>query len=286
MKKETTIKELNLLNDVAFKTILCHKESREMVVDVIHALTGIEKKLLWNATYIGGEEILKKNLKYKKQITDMVIRISDEHQIIIEMNQFKNEKNIFEKNTSYAYSKILGGTKKGSEKYPSILLINIDNFNKFKTKKPIDIFYHLDEEGNKENELYKSIHLILENVGNSGYNVDKEIEKFAKLLKQKTTIKELEHEFKGDRKYMKVIETIKRLLRNPEFEFGNTVEVRHRDQLEGEREAAYSEGQKEGAKTNALETAKSLLALGINTIEQIADVTGLSQQEVNDLKEQ
>ena len=40
---------------------------------------------LYHATYIGGEEILKSNLKEKKQATDLTIRINDKNRIIVEM---------------------------------------------------------------------------------------------------------------------------------------------------------------------------------------------------------
>ena len=150
------------------------------------------------------------------------------------------------------------------------------------TKKPIDIFYNLDEEGNRENELYESIHLILANVRDNQYNVDKEIKNFARLLRQKTTIEELEKEFKGEKKYMRVIETIKRLFRDPDYEFGNTLESRHRDQLRGEREVALEEGGIEGAKTNALETARKLLSK--MSVQEVCDITNLSIEEVENLK--
>ena len=84
-----TPKELNLLNDTVFKVIMTHPDTREMTVDVLHALTGIEKDSLWKATYISGKEIRKKNLATRKQLTDIVVRINEEHQIIIEMNQLK-----------------------------------------------------------------------------------------------------------------------------------------------------------------------------------------------------
>ena len=65
------IKEFNILNDAAFKAIMCNPNNREMVVDVIHAITKIDKNLLKNANYIGGEEILKRKIDQKKQQTDM-----------------------------------------------------------------------------------------------------------------------------------------------------------------------------------------------------------------------
>ncbi len=36
-----------------------------------------------------------------------------------------------------------------------------------------------------ENEMYESIHLVLANIGKTKYNIDKEIEKIAKSLKER-----------------------------------------------------------------------------------------------------
>ena len=45
-----------------------------------------------------------------------------------------------------------------------------------------------------------------------------------------------------------------------------------------------AQGKLEGAKANSIEIAKNLLALGVNTIKQIAKATGLSQKEIKKLK--
>ena len=59
----------------------------------------------------------------------------------------------------------------------------------------------MDEESHIENDLYTSIHLILANIVNSKYNIDKEIEKFGRLLKMKT-LEEMKEEFKENEAYM------------------------------------------------------------------------------------
>ncbi len=186
MKQEVLVdKEINLQNDCLFKAFMTNPNSREMVSSVISELTGIDKKLLLNATYIGGEEIAKKNMQEKKQATDMTIRINDHMQIIVEMNQFYTQ-DIFDKSSLYAMSRIVETTKP-KKMYGGIILINIDNFNLFETKKPIIEFYIQDEEGHIETKSYKSIHIILENCKESTYNVGKEIKKFAEFLKEETT---------------------------------------------------------------------------------------------------
>ena len=107
-------KKINLQNDAMFKAFMTNPNSRELVSNVISEITGIEKKLLLKATYIGGEEIAKKNMQEKKQATDMTIRINDHMQIIVEMNQFYTQ-DIFDKSSLYAMSRIVETTKPKKE---------------------------------------------------------------------------------------------------------------------------------------------------------------------------
>lgn len=217
MTNQILIKEINMQNDCMFKAVMCSPNNREMVVDVLHAFTKIEKKLLYNATYIGGEEIVKKNMVQKRQSVDMTIKIQSNQQIIVEMNQH-SATSIFEKNTLYSFSKIVENTRSSKKiEYPKIILININNFNRFQTDQAILEFKLRDKEGNIETEFYESIHFVIANVKKSSYNVDNELKKFSNFLKKKTTLGELEREFKGDEKYMAAIRTVKELATDPEF---------------------------------------------------------------------
>ncbi len=51
------------------------------------------------------------------------------------------------------------------------------------------------------------------------------------------------------------------------------------------KQEAYEDGIADGAKQKAIETAKTLLKMGILTPEQIAQGTGISLEEVLNLKE-
>ena len=50
LMKEKYLKEVNVLNDVLFKALMCHERNRTLVVDVLHTLTGIAKESLYHAT--------------------------------------------------------------------------------------------------------------------------------------------------------------------------------------------------------------------------------------------
>ncbi len=69
------LKNINLMNDALFKAIMCHENSREMVVDFIHGVTRIKKEILKSGVFIGGEEIPKRRIFTKKQMTDFTVNI-------------------------------------------------------------------------------------------------------------------------------------------------------------------------------------------------------------------
>lgn len=278
------IKNINLMNDALFKAIMCHKNNRKLVIDLLHVLTGIDKIVLKNATFIGGEEIPKRKISQKKQMTDMTLRLENKHRIIIEMN-YTDSKNIFEKNSAYAFSVVIETTKKNLEKYPKVILINIDNFNKYETEKPILEFKIRDSEGHIETDLYYSIHLVLDNILKSSYNINEEIKKFAKFLKE-NNLEELAREFKGDEKYMACIRTVEDLTTDPELIGYYDYEEAKKQELIDAKELAMEQGVEIGVKKANVETAKALLSMKVNTIEQIARATKLSIDEVKKLQKE
>lgn len=155
-----------------------------VVIDFIHSLTGINKEVLRKGTFISGEEIPKKRITSKKQLTDFSIRLGDKQRIVIEMNQ-SNPSHIFDKNVLYAFSVVVELSHKNMDDYPKVILINIDNVNVFKTDKPILNFKIQTSDELVESEIYESYHLVLANIHNPKYNIDKEIVAFADFLKGK-----------------------------------------------------------------------------------------------------
>ncbi len=300
------LKNINLMNDALFKAMMCHKNNRELVVDLLHVLTNIPKEKLKDATYISGEEIPKRVWMQKKQITDMSVIIDNKQRIIIEMNQ-EEVKNIFEKNSAYAFSVVIETTHKNIEAYPKVILINIDNFNKYKTDKPILNFELKDEEGHTETHLYQSIHLVLENIENRKYNVDEEIKKFARFLKDRD-LEKLANEFKGEKKYMAAIRTVEELSTNPEMVGYYDYEEAKKQELEDAKafaiekgleqgleqglkkgleqglEKGLKQGLQEGIKQEKMDIAKKMLGMETNTVEQISQITGLSIEEIKKLQ--
>ena len=139
------------MNDAVAKAFLRSKEARMIVASFLSEVTGIDKSVLMNATYTGGE-IPKRRSYEKNKESDVMILIDELNRIIIEVNQFNTE-NLYRKNTEYAMASILEMTKrkskrdgKGNIQYPKVILVSLDNFNSFHTKRPILTFLPRDEE--------------------------------------------------------------------------------------------------------------------------------------------
>ena len=280
LKNEIRNMKIDVMNDALAKALLRSEEAREVVATFISKVAGIDKELLINANFVGGE-IPKKKIYEKNKESDVMVLIDENHRIIVEIN--RNSTNyIFDKNSSYAMASIIEMTRPRNTRFPTVILINLDNFNKYHTKLPVLTFVPRDEEGNIETNLYKSIHIILENIVNQEYTIDNEIVKFAKLLRAKS-IEELEKEFKEDDNYMKAVNKIEELLMDPNFAGAYDIEERRAFDMEDMRLTGKDEGIAEGKKKQQLEIAKNLLKLNTISIDDISKATGLSVEEIKEL---
>ena len=156
--------------------------------------------------------------------------------------------------------------------YPNVVLINFDAFNKFKTDKGILDFRIRDEEGHIETPIYRSIHLILENLVNKEYN--KDIKKLAEFLSIKD-IDTLRKTYEGDKNYMACIRRVEELSTDPDFVGYYDLEEAHKQDLSDSYETGYDDG----VKKEKIEIAKNLLKQNL-PIQSISLATGLSIEEI------
>lgn len=224
------------------------------------------------------------------------------------MNQ-SNPSHIFDKNVLYAFSVVVELSHKNMDDYPKVILINIDNVNVFKTDKPILNFKIQTSDELVESEMYESFHLVLANIHNPKYNIDKEIVAFADFLKGKD-LEKLASDYKGSEKYMAAIRTVEDLTMDEDligfydYEEAKEQELReakayamktgHEEGLkagfeqgmEKGIEQGIEQGIEKGAKQNAIEVAKKMFGIPNITIEQIAECTSLSLEEIEQMKEE
>ena len=267
-------------NDAFFKSVFRSIEARGVVANFLNAVTGIPKEKLMNADYVGGEHAIMIETE-KNKTSDVIVKLSEEEKIIVEMNK-KYKDNQFTKNTEYAFTVKVESTK-SSKKYSKIFLINIDNYNYFKTKEPLLHFKLRDEFGHIENESYNSIHLILENLVNVEYNknIDERIIKFAQFLKT-NTIKEMVKRFKGDEDYMSAIRKVEDLSTDPDFIGYYDIEEAHEQDIEDALATGVRQGIEQGIASNKIETAKNMLSKNID-LSIISECTSLPISEIESL---
>lgn len=193
------------------------------------------------------------------------------------MNQYRSN-NIFEKNTSYAFGISLEESNIGKDKYQKVYLINLDNFNRFNVRDEYLEFKIRDKYGHIENEMYNSIHFILENIDDKTYNISEEISNFIRFIKEKD-LNKLKEKFKGSEKFMAAIRKVEDLSSDPDFIGYYDIEEAHKWDLEDMKQTGFDEGIIEGKK----ETAKKMLEEKID-INTIIKVTGLTKEELDKLK--
>ena len=84
---------------------------------------------------------------------------------------------------------------------------------------------------------------------------------------------------------MAAVRTVKDLSLDPEFSGYYDVEEAHKQDIEDAKIFGIEKGITQGMKQKAIETARILLNMGVNTIEQISKATNLSIEEIEKIKE-
>ena len=276
-------KEINLLNDAMFKALFRSKEARGVIASVISIILGIDKEKLVYADYQAGE-LVKNKLFEKGKTCDIIIKIDDGNKIILEMNQI-DTKTIFDKNATYSFTIINESIMRRGKDYiyPSVFLINFDAFNRFKTNKGILEFRIRDEEGHIETNIYRSIHLILENLVNIQYNED--VRKLAEFLSIKD-METLKKRYEGDSNYMACIRKVEELSTDPKFVGYYDIEESHKQELADSYNTGYDKGidigMDKGINQRNIEIAKMMLQ-DTSDYNLISKYTGLSIEEIKEL---
>ena len=269
-----------MLNDAMFKSVIRSKEARPIVNNFLHFLTNIQMDKLETATYMGGE-ITKSHMNEKGKISDVIIKIEN-CKIILEMNQ-TDTKDIFDKNTSYAFalSRISTHVKENRKR---VILINFDGFNRFKTDEPILVFRLQDKDGHIESELYLSFHLILENAKKNKYNIPKEVQEFMDFFQKYESIEELKEKYKGKEKFKGMVKKVEELTQDEDFLIYYDLEEKHKHEKQSSYELGVEHGMEQGSKQNSIEIAKKMLAEN-EQIEKIMNYTNLTEEEIKNLIE-
>lgn len=175
------------------------------------------------------------------------------------------------------------------EKYKEIKTILI-LFNDFRNEKIPELLMANLKLQDKENGYVKneieSYEFYLPNYHKESYNeIEEEMDKRlwimgAKDIEElKENVNEIDENFKIVRAYEELLE------KHPIYGYYKNVKKEEEKEKRTLEAWAREDGIKEGAHAQAIKTAKGLLSMGIASIKQIAEVTNLSIEEIEELKE-
>ncbi len=284
MKKEKEL--LDLKSDWVFKRIFAKEGNEDILASLITAITNekITKIQLRNT------ELYKNSKEDKLGILDIKAVLDNNSIVDIEM-QVSNEGNIIERDLYYL-TKLYSEQLKNKENYKNakkVIIINLLGYNFFKTNSP----YHkitLKENKNKEN-MYVKLYEVEEE-----FNTDKiqiyvvEIPKYL-MLENKENPSELDQWmwlFSGEKEMMKMAlskgaQAIKKAYKELEYlsqdeqarqEYDEYVEAKFNNSM-----IMHFEREKE-----KIQIAKNMLKSNLS-IEIIMEVTGLTEKEIKDIKQ-
>lgn len=291
VKDDLENREFCFLYDALAKSILRANETRELVAGALSYVTSFPKKDIVEAEFVGGE-LPKDNIKQKGQVADIIIHLDKRRCIVIEINK-KYSKKLINKNGYYATGVALGKrTKKIPE--PKVWLVNIDNFVMKPCKNIPQYFEVLESEYGKPREFrgYRSVHLPIAQIIETGYNDCKELYLLAKILNAKTLseVKEICSEEEG--KYMEVYNKIEKLVRDPILLGYYDYEEAQEQEKEWLIEEARGEGMLDGlqqglerGRNEGIEDGQKILIKKMSkkglSAEEISTYTDLSTQQIN-----
>ena len=280
--------------DPIFKEIF--KSVKEFLADIIYEVTGIPKEEVLKGTIINSEYPIL-NINEKRRTSDLIIELEDSV-INLEMNNHYYKK-LNKRNDIYLF-KIVSLSDKSVT-----IQININNFRS-KDGQVIKRYTLKDDEGKEEDEIgLIKYDIYLENIKEKYYNNDKltKLEKYMLMLKLRKR-EELLEVSKGDKSMSEVYKKLDDLSKDKYYALLYDEEEKKayenkcilEDAIEDAKENGYSSGYdsgksegyssglNDGESKKSIEIVKNMLKKNMS-IEDISDVTGLTIDEINNLRE-
>ena len=271
--------------DGVFKAIFCKKENRDILKRLIEEAIDKEVEII----SLDVPELIKKNIYVKNKTLDVLVKAEDKL-INIEINSSMNN-NLRKRNASYIFSKYSEVISIG-ESYinmPEVIQINLTSSESL----PMVSKYTLYDKNNKTN--------YIDNLTIYEYNISKIKEvcynkpsKYKIMSMLDCTLEELDN-IKGDEIMDKIVKETKYLNEDSDFVKFMSEEDEDKFFINSWR----TEGREEGLKEGITKGKEEGLALGVAqekkeivktmlekkyVLEEISDITGLSTEEINKIK--
>ena len=299
-------KIITMMSDEVFKSVLQDRSCEDYLVDIIEGITKINKDYIKRNLVFKNSELTKEEIEEKGKITDLLIELQG-NIINLEMNKYYYD-GLFNKNDRYI-TKLKEGMITKKEKFAKekkVIQINFNNFDMF-DERVIIKFKMMDPERHLIRSEYMKVtdteiyYINLKRVRQKYYNKE-ELTKLEKELLIMTTDnkKELRKISRGCREMESVAKKISKLSKEEEMQgiyLKEEQEAFIRDQIRAYAmtdgyndgmEKGLKEGHKEGKHEGIIESKKEIAINMLNKnmdIKTISDVTGLSENEITNLKQ-
>ncbi|UTC83355.1 Rpn family recombination-promoting nuclease/putative transposase [Treponema denticola] len=282
MKNDTNFK-ITLRNDYAFKRIFGTEENTDILQDLLECILDILPENIAGLELL-DKEFHKEILTEKLGILDIKLRLKDETIINIEIqNRWRGD---FPERSVYYWSKMYNESIKQGQDYtnlPKCITINLigKGFNK---NKRLHNKYFVMEKDTKE-PLFSKLEIHIINLETAKLLEESNY----KDIKTKRLLSWLKFIETDDREVRKMLAQNSKTMKKANAAI-EVMEMSPRDKWLYESRMKYQhdmasekhEGYTEGVYQTKLETAKSLLDLGV-AHEVIMQATGLKQDEINNL---
>ena len=261
--------------DAVFKAVLT--EEKEVLAEIIELVIGIPKEEVMKNGVIINSEYVRENIIETDKKSDLLISIGD-NVINLEMDRrYYSGSN--KKNNKYIHKIVNHYNPKNTVQ---ICFTSYKEGEELKgEKKSIRKYMFQDSDGNVEDYGLEKYKIDLEYIENKYYNNDEltRREKIFLMFKESNREK-LKEISKGDKIMDKIYKRLDKLSEDEALSLLYDEKEREEEKKQAEIEYAEEHGLNKGIK----QTAKNMLERNMN-IDVVAEITGLSLEEVIKLKE-
>ena len=261
--------------DAVFKAVLT--EEKEVLAEIIELVIGIPKEEVIKNGVIINSEYVKENIIETDKKSDLLISIGD-NVINLEMDRrYYSSSN--KKNNKYIHKIVNHYNPKNTVQ---ICFTSYKEGEELKgEKKSIRKYMFQDSDGNVEDYGLEKYKIDLEYIENKYYNNDELTRREKIFLMFKESNREILKEIsKGDKIMDKIYKRLDKLSEDEALSLLYDEKEREEEKKQAEIEYAEEHGLNKGIK----QTAKNMLERNMN-IDVVAEITGLSLEEVIKLKE-
>ena len=264
--------------DAVFKAVLT--EEKEVLAEIIELVIGIPKEDVIKNGVIINSEYVRENIIETDKKSDLLISIGD-NVINLEMDRrYYSGSN--KKNNKYIHKIVNHYNPKNTVQ---ICFTSYKEGEELKgEKKSIRKYMFQDSDGNVEDYGLEKYKIDLEYIENKYYNNDEltRREKIFLMFKESNREK-LKEISKGDKIMDKIYKRLDKLSEDEALSLLYDEKEREEEKKQAEIEYATELGLNKGISKEKLNIAKNLLSMNMK-VEDISKATGLSIEEINNLK--